>query len=188
MACSFITKGRIIPNCKNNSGGFKSVSIIPYIPLIEDYLQPDGTLGVSGLTYITTTMVDDFNRFDLKNNGNTFDETSATDDQTFTTIFTGELKLVLPKLDVETKNEIKLLAYARPQLFVETYRGDVILVGMQNGCNLTSSVSKIGGAKTDFQGFELTFSSEETTGFVFLNAAAVAAFRGASITTQIDPA
>lgn len=187
MSCQFIQKGRKLPQCKNNLGGFKAVGFMEFVEGLSSKLAADESFGSTAATYAFTTEARDVYRYELKNNGNTLDETSSTDPETYNTVFTSELKMVLQKMDSETKSNIKLLAYSRPQIFVETFSGKVILLGIENGSNLTTSVSKVGGSLKDAQGFELSFQTEEPNGFVYLDAAAITAYRNAFSGTDINP-
>lgn len=178
MACSFITKGRKLPVCKNNLGGLKAIGFLDFVPGVYDTLEVDGTFSAASANYVfTATTGTTVFQYELKNDGNTFTETGNSDPNNYTTIYTSEAKLVLAKLTQEDINNIKLLAFGRPQLFIEFNNGQIAFVGVENGANLATSVKNSGGNKKDLQSIELTFQTEERIQYSFLSPEAIAMYK-----------
>ena len=161
--CVTLTKGRKLP-CKNSLGGIKAIGLIPYAEgLLVDNAGEIATIPV-GVTSIY--------RYELKSNTNKYDEEMVSDSESRTVVYNGTLTAVLQKLDLETKNELKLIAYGEVIVFVETYAGDIFCIGTQNGTELTGSAVTTGGAKTDMSGTTLTFKSVESIPYSQLSSAA----------------
>jgi|GEM_PF-7006051 len=197
MGCNYIKKGRKIP-CNTGVGGYKNVFFVEYVSglipnLLTDSSASDiysatalefGDVSASFLFGESTTK--EVYQYELKNTGDTYDETSETDENIGNTIYTGELKLVLPKLDKESINQVRLLTYSKSFIILETYSGYFLLIGAENGAILSQSVKKLGGAMKDFQGVELNFKTEERIPFVYLKDSAVATLK-LNIADSIQP-
>ena len=69
----------------------------------------------------------------------------------------------LKKLTKEDNKELKLLAYGRPHVFVEDYKGQVMCVGLENGADVTGGTAVTGAAMGDKNGYELSFVATEKT-------------------------
>lgn len=170
MACSTLSKGRKLP-CKGGNGGFKAVGFAVWEEgLISGTNGEVATLPV-GLTEVF--------RYQLKNTGNTYNEEIAADAESRTVVYNGTLSLVLHKLDLDTRNEIKMLAMGEVVPFIETYNGDIFVIGAENGAELTGgAIAETGGAKTDFQGSRLTFTTSESEPYLRLSSSAKTAYAG----------
>ena len=90
-----------------------------------------------------------------------------------TTFFESTLTLQLPKTTKEDLKEIKMLAYSRPRIFIQTRNGDVLLMGEKYGAELSGGSISSGQNFADFAGINLTFISQEATAprFVVLSGA-----------------
>ena len=64
-------------------------------------------------------------------------------------------------LDAATNQELKLLAYARPQVIVEDYNGNKFVVGYENGADVNGGTIVTGAAMGDLSGFTLTMVAQE---------------------------
>jgi len=151
MAC-LLTKGRALP-CKSGVGGLKSVYFADY-----------GTLGaitiasneISAIAGSPTLM-----QFDIK--GNSTLETAVTSSrENGTTFYESTLTLNFTFQEKETQEEVKLLAVARPHIWVEDYNGNYFLVGKVHGAELTAGTFSSGAAMGDLTGYSLTFVAQET--------------------------
>lgn len=169
--CVTLTKGRKLP-CKGGNGGFKAVGFQVY----------DSLNLVSATTgSVSTIPSGSIYRYELKNTGNTYNEEIAADAESRTVVYNGTLNLVLHKLDLDTRNEVKMLAMGEVVPFIETYNGDILCIGSQNGAELTGGGMETGGAKTDFQGFRMTFTTSENEPYYTLNSAAKIAYASQSV-------
>lgn len=171
MACVTLTKGRKLP-CKGGNGGIKAVGFQIYDSL---------NTMVSTTGSVTTIPTGSIYRYELKNTGNTYTEEIAADTETRTVVYNGTLSLVLQKLDLDTRNEIKMLTMGEVIPYLETYNGDIFAVGTKNGAELTAGSIQTGGAKTDLSGYNLTFTTSENEPYLTLDATAKIAYASQSV-------
>jgi len=94
------------------------------------------------------------------------------------------LNLTLTKLDLATQEELKLIAHARPHVFVEDYNGNYLLVGAVHGAEVSGGTIVTGAAMGDLSGFTLTLTAQETIPAYFVTATVVT---GAASATQVAP-
>jgi len=150
MAC-LITKGRLEP-CKEFVGGLYKVWFVNF-GLLDGYVD---TAGVVDITGVTTTAFE----YGLKGTSNLSQEMTSSRENG-TTFVTQTLTLDLKGADASTNNEIKLLAYGRPHIFVQDNYGSVWLIGAIRGADLVSSTLATGAAMGDKYGYTLTFNGLE---------------------------
>jgi len=153
MACD-LTGGRLRP-CKDAVGGIKKVHFVDF-----------GDLGT--LTYGTADEITDmtgtfeYHTYDVK--GNSSLETNITSSmENGTTFFEQVVNLTLHKLTKEDNKELKLMAFGRPHVFVETFDGKLLLVGREHGAEVTGGTAVTGTAMGDLQGYTLTLTANEIT-------------------------
>lgn len=187
MACD-ISTGRIVP-CKDAVGGLKSVYFINYG-------------DITGVTYETspnTDVIDAFTgagaidayKYDLKGNSS-FEQTVNSSRENGTTFFEQTLNLTFTKLDRATNKELKLLAYGRPYVIVEDYNGNLFVMGLEHGAEVTGGTIVTGAAMGDLSGYTLVMTGQEQipANFIASSTSPAAALAAAGITvsaTQIDP-
>ena len=150
MACD-LTLGRKEP-CKDVVGGIRAV-----------YFTDFGDLG-------TVTQTDDeitdlsgtFTAFKYEVKGNSsFEQNITSSRENGTTFFEQTLNLTLHKLSKEDNKELKLLAYGRPHVAVEDYNGNVFLMGLEHGADVSGGTIVTGAAMGDLSGYTLTLSAME---------------------------
>ncbi len=164
MGCVTLTKGRKLP-CKGGTGGVKAISFIPWV---ENQLSI-----VSGEVTTIPTAITDFYRYQVKNTGNTFSEEIAADAEARTVVFNSTLNVVLHKLDLATRNELRMLAMGEIVCFIEMNSGEILVMGVGNGANVTGgTTAETGGAKTDFTGSKLTITASEEEPYARLSTTA----------------
>lgn len=172
--CMTLTKGRKIA-CKGGNGGIKAVGFVPF----EENLIT-GTAGEIP-TFPAIGVIPKVFRYLLKNSGNLYTEEITADSDARTVLYTGNLSVVLQKLDLETRNEIKMLAMSEVICFIETNNGEIFVVGAGNGMELSGgSTAETGGNKGDFYGSKLTFTSLENEPYMRLSTAAKLAYATAA--------
>ena len=161
MSCA-LTGGRLKP-CKDAVGGIRKIHFVDFgnlgtVTLTDD--EVTNATGTSGdLTYHT---------YDVK--GNSSLETNITTSlENGTTFFEQVLNLTLHKLTKEDNKELKLIAFGRPHVFVETFDRKVILVGNEHGAEVTGGTAVTGTAMGDLQGYTLTLTANEITMPNFVN-------------------
>lgn len=151
MACD-LTGGRLKP-CKDAVGGIRKIHFVDFGDLGTITLTDDEVTDLGGtFTYHT---------YDVK--GNSSLETNIqTSLENGTTFFEQVVNLTLHKLTKEDNKELKLMAYGRPHVFVETFDGSVILVGREHGAEVTGGTMVTGTAMGDLQGYTMTLTANET--------------------------
>lgn len=150
MACS-LTKGRKEP-CKDVVGGLKAV-----------YFTDFGDLGTvtqtdDEITDLTGTFT--AYKYELKG-GSSFEQAITSSRENGTTFFDQTLNLTLKKLSKEDNKELKLMAYGRPHVAVEDYNGNVFLMGLEHGAEVTGGSIATGTAMGDLSGYTLTLNAQE---------------------------
>lgn len=173
MACT-LTTGRKVP-CKSAVGGLKTVYFADY-----------GTLGAATLVGGEVTALAGspaLFQFDIK--GNSSLETAVNSSrENGTTFYESTLNLTLTFLEKATQEELKLIAHARPHVFVEDYNGNYFVMGLEHGAEVTGGSIVSGAAMGDLSGFTLTLVAQETAPPYFVTASVVT---GAASATQITP-
>jgi hypothetical protein len=150
MACD-LTKGRKEP-CKDVVGGLKAV----YFTDFGDY----GT--VTETEDEITDMTGTFTAFKYELKGNSsFEQAITSSRENGTTFFDQTLTLTLKKLTKEDNKELKLLAYGRPHVAVEDYNGNVFVMGLEHGAEVTGGTVSTGAAMADLSGYTLTLNAQE---------------------------
>ena len=150
MACD-LTLGRKEP-CKDVVGGLKAV----YFTDFGDY----GT--VTQTDDEITDMDGTFTAFKYELKGNSsFEQAITSSRENGTTFFEQTLNLTLKKLSKEDNKELKLLTYGRPHVAVEDYNGNVFVMGLEHGAEVTGGTISTGAAMGDLSGYTLTLSAQE---------------------------
>lgn len=170
MSCVTLSKGKLLA-CKGGAGGLKAVSFAVW----DGASIVTATNGEVAMLPVGLTAA---YRYKLKNTGNTFTEEILADSETRNVLYNGTLALVLQKLDVDTRNEIKMLAMGELVIFLEDNNSNVYVIGSENGAELTGGSFVTGGAKADLSGANLTFSTSELEPYFTLSTAAKAAYVG----------
>ena len=150
MACN-LTKGRLEP-CKDVVGGLKAVYFTDFGDLGTVTKVDDEITDLSG-TFVAY-------KYDLKG-GSSFEQAITSSRENGTTYFEQTLNLTLKKLSKEDNKEIKLLAYDRPHVAVEDYNGNVFVMGLEHGAEVTGGTIVTGAAMADLSGYTLTFVGQE---------------------------
>ena len=173
MACT-LTTGRKVP-CKSAVGGLKTVYFADY-----------GTLGAATIVGGEVTALAGnpaLFQFDIK--GNSSLETAINSSrENGTTFYESTLNLTLTFLEKATQEELKLIAHARPHVFVEDYNGNYFVMGLEHGAEVTGGSIVSGAAMGDLSGFTLTLVAQETAPPYFITGSVVT---GDASATQITP-
>jgi len=150
MACN-LSAGRKEP-CKDVVGGIRKV-----------YFTDFGGYGtVTQTNDEITDMSGTFTAFEYELKGNSsFEQTITSSRENGTTFFEQSLNLTLKKLSKEDNKELKLLAYGRPHVAVEDYNGNVFVMGLEHGAEVTGGSIVTGAAMGDLSGYTLTLSAQE---------------------------
>lgn len=151
MACD-LTRGRKEP-CKDVVGGIRAV----YFTDFGDFgtVTQDADDQITDMSGTFTAY-----KYELKGNSS-FEQAVTSSRENGTTFFDQTLNITFKKLSKEDNKEIKLLAYGRPHIAVEDYNGNVFVMGLEHGCEVTGGTIVTGAAMGDLSGYTLTFNAQE---------------------------
>tara|TARA_X000001382_G_scaffold5674_1_gene4706 strand:- start:2009 stop:2560 length:552 start_codon:yes stop_codon:yes gene_type:complete len=160
MACN-LTAGRKEP-CKDVVGGIRKV----YFTDFGGY----GTVTQSNDDEITD-MSGTFTAFEYELKGtSSFEQTITSSRENGTTFFEQTLNITLKKLTKEDNKELKLLAYGRPHVAVEDYNGNVFVMGLEHGADVSGGTIVTGSGLGELSGYTLTLTSQEVLPANFVSA------------------
>jgi len=181
MACD-ISKGRTSLSCKDSISGLKAIYVTNYGEYVFTTSSTSAGHLITGLPAGITSS--NTFKFELKNSGNTFNQDIISSRDNNTTIFTQTLNFVLPKLSSELEYQIKMLAWSRPQIFVEANNGTMILLGERFGCEITGK-SEIQGTMDALNGYSMIAVAVEQNPVWFLTASASEALKALASTQSV---
>ena len=153
MACA-LTQNYTL-DCKDSLGGLKEV----YFAAVEDIASYAGSGGT--LTAVTMDAGKYFWKYDLVKESSNFAEAVNTNIQNGTVFYAQTLEIILNKLQVNTRNEILLLAKNQLVAIVKDNNNAFWILGKDNGLDLTGGGSGTGTAFGDRNGYTLTFTGNE---------------------------
>ena len=158
MPCN-LSAGRNEP-CKESVGGLTGVYFLNFTTAsFTTNANGEITAFPSGSTVYY---------YDLKGNSS-YTETVNSSRDNGTTFFSQELVLNLKKLTNEMTTQLKLMAYGRPQIVVNTMSGDALLVGKTQGADVTAGTIQTGAALGDLYGYSVTFTGLEQLPAAFIS-------------------
>ena len=102
-----------------------------------------------------------------------YTETVNTSRENGTTFFSQELTLNLKKLTNEMTTQLKLMAYGRPQIVIHTMNGESLLVGENEGADVTAGTIQTGAAMGDLFGYSVTFTGMEQLPASFISGSTI---------------
>jgi hypothetical protein len=154
MACN-LSAGRNEP-CKESVGGLTGVYFINFTTGSFTYKTPgDPSSEIAAFPSGSQAYY-----YDLKGNSS-YTETVNSSRDNGTTFFSQELVLNLKKLTNEMTTQLKLMAYGRPQIVVNTMAGDALLIGRSQGSDVTAGTIQTGAALGDLYGYSVTLTGLE---------------------------
>jgi len=162
MACD-LTRGRKEP-CKDVVGGLKNVYFVDFGDLGTVSKTDDEITNLTGDSSNDLTAY----KYELKGNSS-FEQAITSSRENGTTFFEQTLNLTLKKLTKEDNKELKLLAYGRPHVAVEDYNGNVFMMGLEHGAEVSGGTIVTGAAMGDLSGYTLTLTAQEREPANFMN-------------------
>lgn len=178
MANCPITSGRL-EVCNNSIGGIDAIYAIPYIT--------DGFTIASGeVTAMDAAITESF-KYELRADANLFTTDGVSDENTGVSLFTETLTLALKKQDAATNVQVGLLQSGLHYIVTRSRNGDYQLMGSLEGARVTASNIVTGGARTDFNGYNLTFTAFSRIPAPHLDSATVTALLATESATNIAP-
>lgn len=165
MVCE-ITQGRL-KGCKDAIAGTSKVFLFNFVE--NPFTVANGV--VTGINPLVTEVF----QYDLIGDGNTFVESMVGDRNTGTSPNTQTLTLALHKITKEDQNQFNLLVYGYPQAVIKDRMGNYMVMGITEGIDFTVSPTT-GGAKADFNGYNLTGVATESKLAPIMDTATIADF------------
>ena len=167
MPCA-LTSGYQL-DCKDNAGGILEVYFIER-GAVTSISEASGV--VTGLTKAPGKR---FWKYELPKETGSLTENMTGNIQNGTVFYASELKIVVNKLNVAVRNEIKLLAQATMIAVAKDNNGKYWLIGRTSGIDLTTGVLGTGTAFGDRSGFDMTFSGSEPEPMLEVNSTVASA-------------
>ena len=149
--CDFITSGRQEP-CKDSVGGISAVYFLNYGDIEDVTLDADNQITSTG----NATPY----KYDVRNNSS-YTENIQASRESGTNYFEQVLELTLIKLTKEDHKAIKALSVGRPHIIIEDNMGNLMMAGLEHGCDVTGGTVVTGGAMGDMSGYTLSFTGME---------------------------
>lgn len=183
MSCA-ITKGRGI-GCKNAFSGIKNIYILDFSSVVAALTDSSGTIT------LPTDNTAEFFKFEVKGALSSLETVVNSSRDNGTTFYESTLNVTFQNLDVATQEELKLLNRGRAHYVVELYPDGAgntkrLLMGRDNGVEITGGTIVTGAAPADLQGFTLTAVATEVDPPFFCTIPDIKEADGAPV--QITPA
>lgn len=161
--------------CKNNVGGLKAVYFVNYDPT----LFSGATITSNAISALGSSV--DAYKYELKADGNTYEEANENSRDNGTSFFTQTGTLVLKVQDAATQAELTQLSYGRPHVIIEDYNGTFRLAGAEHGVEVSVNTTS-GGAMGDLNGYNISFEGKERNMATFVDSALIGDASGFSVT------
>lgn len=189
MGCS-LTTGRSLP-CKESVGGLAKVYFADYGSLGTASISAGEITALSGQGPVYV--------YELKGATSSLTTNIISSRDTGTTVYESTLELTFTHLDKATQEELKILAAARPHVFVKDNNAVVgssvdpdtdstanyLMLGLYQGAEVTGGTIVTGAAYSDLSGFTLTLTATEIIPPLFVTGSVVEALDTSGNT--IDP-
>lgn len=158
MACA-ITKGRGV-GCKTAFAGIKNIYILDYSAAVAALTDSSGTIT------LPTDNSAEFFKFEVKGGQSSLETVVNSSRENGTTFYESTLNVTFQVLDVATQEEIKLLNRGRAHYVIELYPNGAgvtkyLLMGRDNGAEITGGTIVSGSTPDSLQGFTLTAVATE---------------------------
>ena len=168
MACD-LSLGRKEP-CKDVVGGIKNLYFVNYGDLGTVTITDDGAAEeITDITGYTGDVDGNLTCFKYEVKGNSsLEQTVNASRENGTVFYEQTLNLTLKKLSKTDNKELKLLAYGRPHVVIEDYNRNFMMMGLENGADVSGGTIVTGAAMGDLSGYTLTLTGMERRAAVFL--------------------
>lgn len=161
MACN-ISNGRKDYTCRNLKGGLSAVYIFDTFSdvIVDNYSPSASSVDFDDDGSNAANLPNGIFKFELNNDGNTFEQSSEINKDAGTSLVTQTGSLVLRKQDADAQGVLDDLMKSNAQLIVEYRDGNRVLVGMEYGVDYTVGTTS-GGAIGDANGYTIGFTATE---------------------------
>ena len=172
MACESIIHG-YADDCQSNVGGIKAIYFLNYGVVGT---QPTANYGAADLTDQLNTLTltpaaSTLYKYELKG-ANSFEQTITSSRENGTTFVEQTLTFTTKGLSAVQTKMMKLLAWGRPTVIVQTNSNKFLLAGLEYGMDVTTGVISNGSAMGDLVGYTMTLVGQELIPANHLNVAA----------------
>jgi len=172
MACELITHG-YADDCQSNVGGIKAIYFLNYGVVLT---QPSANYGATDFTDQLNTLTltpaaSTLYKYELKG-ANSFEQTITSSRENGTTFVEQTLTFTTKGLSALQTKQMKLLAYGRPTVIVQTNSNKFLLAGLEYGMDVTTGVISNGTSMGDLVGYTMTLVGQELIPANHLNVAA----------------
>ncbi len=155
MSCIGLNTGYTL-SCRDNIGGIQKVFVRNWSAGTTYTYSADGT--ITGGTNTATT----FYTFECRPETGMFDAgTGAHSIENGTNFWSQQVDLVLHKYQASIRNILYALAQTEMEIIVLDQNNNYMLMGSQNGANLTASKASVGKAYGDLNGSQITLVAKE---------------------------
>jgi hypothetical protein len=172
MACELINHG-YADDCQNNVGGIKAIYFLNY-GVVQT--QPSANYGSADLTDQLNTLTltpaaSTLYKYELKG-ANSFEQTITSSRENGTTFVEQNLTFTTKGLTATQTKQMKLLAWGRPTVIVQSFSNKFFLAGLENGMDVVTTTISNGTAMGDLVGYTVTMQGMEIIPANHLNVAA----------------
>ena len=178
MANCPITSGRT-EACNDSIGGLDAFFAVPYIA--------NGFTILDGEVTALDVSINEAFKYELRADANIQTSDGVSDENTGVSLFTETLVVALKKQDAETNVQVNLLQQGLHYIIGVSKNGDYQLMGSLDGARVTASNISSGGARSDFNGYNLTFTAFSRMPSPFLDQATVTALLAIESASNINP-
>ncbi len=181
MSCD-LTSGRSRP-CQDSKPGIDNVLFIPRTELGKDAF----TIVGNEVTAIDVAITEIFEWVIRGHDENVLTINKAENGRdSGASVWTENFVLKVKKVDKATSAEINILAKSNPNVIAVDNMGNYRLLGLSEGCYSTIEEAS-GGAKTDYNGYTITFEQQEFELAPYVDDATVTALKALISSTVINP-
>jgi len=161
MACESLNHG-YADDCQNNVGGIKAIYFLNY-GVVKT--QPSANYGSADLTdqlnsLTLTPAASTLYKYELKG-ANSFEQTITSSRENGTTFVEQNLTFTTKGLTAQQTKQMKLLAWGRPTVIVQSFSNKFFLAGLENGLDVVTTTISNGTAMGDLVGYTVTMKGEE---------------------------
>jgi hypothetical protein len=153
MACAL--SQNYVLDCKDSLGGITEV----YFIAAADVTSITEASGV--ITALVKASGKRFYKYELVKGTSSFVENINASVENGTIFYQQELTIILNKLQVNTRNEILLLAKNLLDVVAKDNNGKYWYLGKNRGLDITAGSAQSGAAEGDRSGYTLTFTGKE---------------------------
>lgn len=154
MSCA-LTTGYAL-GCRNSVGGIRNVRLAPFAGVTV------ATNGSGTVTGVTTSPASGFYLYDLPKQTSQFTETITASTENGTVFYQQDLQIILNRMAVALRNEIRLIAQQRIVAIVQDRNNNFWMLGADSGLELTAGTAQTGTAMGDRNGYDITLTALET--------------------------